>query len=58
MSRMTFVVQVEVDEEYYGHLEGSGIERELVAEDIASLLNESFSMRVIRIKSPRGERYV
>lgn len=58
MKRMTFVVQVEVDSEQYAHVEGSGIERELVAEDIADLLGESFTFEVTSIKSPRGERYI
>lgn len=58
MSRMTFVVQVEVDGEQYKHVEGSGIERELIAEDIANLLSESLTFEVLCIKSPRGERYV
>lgn len=58
MSRMTFIVQVEVDNEQYKHVEGSGIERELIAEDIASLLGESYTFEVVSIKSPRGERYI
>ena len=55
---MTFIVQVEVDDEQYAHVEGSGIERELIAEDIANLLGESLTFEVLSIKSPRGERYI